>query len=217
MAVTSREISDKAERASSQGRKDMHPRGRRTSPMWPLGIFALGVGAVLWPIGAMTTLDGWVQFLNIILVFLHLPFSVPHPDGWWRVGLAGVIGFVYSQAEVRVRVGLPAGLHLLPQWFLAVLLVLLVHSSDLLTTFLGYYFPPPDAWAIQRWMTADGLWFLVLWSIFLTYAPERSMILGDGWIGRPFGRMFDAIGGAWRHVWMTWARSSPRYNPGSGS
>jgi hypothetical protein len=189
---------------------------RRTSPMWPLGIFALIIGAVLWPIGANYTLDGWIAFLNLILRLIRIPFTVPSPAGWMRLYIGLPIAFVYSQAEVRVRVGLPASFRLIPQWILAVLLVLCVHGSDVLTTFLGYFTPAPDAWPIHLWAVKDGLWALILWVIVLTYGPERAMILGDEWIGRPFGRFLDALGQIGAQVWMSLRRKPPRYSRGSG-
>ena len=182
MAVTSRDLAPESERI-------------RRHPIWPLGVVAIVVGLVLWPLGAKYTLEGWITGLNLLIGLIGLPFRVPVPNGWW-VLLSIIPGGLYSLVETRVRPGPPPSWAALPAWALAIVLVLLVHGSDIASTFLGYLFPADTAWALHKWAASDGLWFLVVWSLILTYLPERSLIYGHRWIGSPLEKL-----------WTSWRKS----------
>ncbi len=177
MAVTSHEIKAKDATAPTA------PITRRTtSPIWPLGIVAILVGAILWPLGARYSLEGWIYTLNLLLSLLHLPVSIPMPVGWWWL-LFIPLGLLYSIVETRVQFGPPHSSKHLPSWGLAVILLLFVHGTDVGSTFAGYIFPEKGAWAIHIWAAKDGWIVLGLWSIVLTYLPERAMMQGLRWIG----------------------------------
>jgi len=168
---------------------------RRTkSPLWPLGIVAILVGIIFWPLGARYSLQGWIEFVNLILGLVRLPVRVPMPVGWWWLWFVPV-GMIYSAVEVLVRPSLPASWHQLPAWMMAVALLLLMHGTDIGSTLLGYLFPDPGAWRIHQWAANDGLWALVLWSLALTYLPERAIKYGLRWTGM-------------EHVWISWRKSA---------
>lgn len=173
MAVTSREIPP-ADSSSKPASRQM--------TMWPLGIVAILVGLALWPLGARYSLEGWVNVLNLLLGLLNLPVAIPMPTGWWWL-LFLPIGLLYSLVEILVPFGLPRSWAHLPMWALAIFLLALVHGSDLGTTFAGYLFPAADAWAIHTWAAGPGRWALVIWTIVLTYLPERALLQGLRWIG----------------------------------
>ena len=177
MAVASREIKAKDEPAASAA-----PTTRRTSPIWPLGIVAILVGVVLWPLGARYSLEGWIITLNLLLSLIHLPVSIPMPTGWWWL-LFIPLGLLYSTVETRVTFGPPTSSNHLPSWGLAIILLLFMHGSDIGSTFAGYLYPAQDAWRIHTWASGDGRWVLVLWAIVLTYLPERAVMQGLRWIG----------------------------------
>jgi len=180
MAVTSHEIKAKDATAPTAPTAPM-TRGT-TSPIWPLGIVAILVGAILWPLGARYSLEGWIYTLNLLLSLIHLPVSIPMPVGWWWL-LFIPLGSLYSIVETRVRFGPPTSSSHLPSWGLAIILLLFVHGSDIGSTFAGYLYPAQDAWAIHTWASGDGRWMLVLWAIVLTYLPERAVMQGLRWIG----------------------------------
>ena len=157
------------------------PARLRLSPMWPLGIVALLVGAALWLISARYTLVGWVYGGNLLLDLLQLPARIPTPSGWWWL-LMIPAGLLYSLIEISIMPGPPATWKHAPIWLLALLLVSFVHATDVGSTAFGYLAPPANAWALHRWVASDGLWALALWAVFLTYVPERAILWGVGWL-----------------------------------
>jgi hypothetical protein len=170
MAVTSREL------------PATEPARRRSSQIWPLGLVAIITGCIFWPLGARYSLEGWIQFLNLLLGLVRLPARLPMPTGWWWL-LFVPLGLLYSAVELLVRPGLPASWHQMPSWLLALALLLLVHGTDIGSTLFGYLLPPANAWAIHRWAAGEGLWALVLWSLALTYLPEHAIKFGLKWLG----------------------------------
>jgi hypothetical protein len=173
VAITSREIPAKDDPPT--------PKQRR-SPIWPLGIVAIIVGAILWPLGARYSLEGWIYALNILLDLVHLPAAIPMPVGWWWL-LFIPPGILYSLVEIRVQFGPPPSWAHLPSWAIAIGLLLFVHGTDIGSTFAGYLAPPAGAWAIHVWAAGDGRWALGLWAIILTYLPERAFMQGLRWVG----------------------------------
>lgn len=172
MAVTSRDIPSKDEPPA--------PKQRR-SQIWPLGIVAVLVGVVLWPLGARYSLEGWIYVLNLLLELVRLPVAIPMPVGWWWL-LFIPLGLLYSTVEILVKFGPPSSSAHLPSWGIAIALLLLVHGTDIGSTFAGYLFPAPGAWAIHTWVAGDGRWALGLWAIVLTYLPERAFMQGLRWL-----------------------------------
>jgi hypothetical protein len=158
---------------------------RRTSPIWPLGVVALLVGGILWPLGARYSLEGWIYTLNILLGLTRLPVAIPMPAGWWWL-LFVPLGVLYSTVEIRVQFGPPPSWEHVPSWLLAMLLLLFVHGTDIGSTFAGYLFPPAGSWAIHTWAAGDGRWALGLWATVLTYLPERAVMYGLRWVGIRF-------------------------------
>ena len=172
MAVSSKSLPDAP--AAPQSRVAV-------SPMWPLGIVALALGSILWLISARYTLAGWVAGLNLALTLLQLPARVPLPIGWWWL-LAIPVGMVYSLVELRINPGPPPTWAQLPIWCLAVGLIVFVHATDIGSTVLGYVALPPNPWPIHVWAVGNGWWALGLWSILLTYIPERAILWGWRWL-----------------------------------
>lgn len=148
---------------------------------WPLGIVGILLGVALWLISARYTLAGWVEGLNVALAMAQLPARIPQPSGWWWL-LSVPLGIIYSLIELQLRPGPPSAPRALPIWFVAVLLIVFVHATDVGSTFLGFLAPSPDRWAMHRWAATDGLWALVLWAVVLTYLPERCILWGVGWL-----------------------------------
>jgi hypothetical protein len=142
---------------------------------------AILVGAILWPLGARYCLEGWVYGLNILLALLNLPARIPMPVGWWWL-IFVPLGLLYSTVEIRVQFGPPPSWAHLPSWGLAMILLLLIHGTDIGSTFAGYLSPPKGAWSIHVWAAGDGRWALGLWAIVLTYLPERAFMLGLRWL-----------------------------------
>lgn len=173
----------------------------RGSPLWPLGLVAILTGSIFWPLGARYSLEGWIQFLNLLLELVRLPARIPMPTGWWWL-LFVPLGLLYSAVELWVRPGLPPSWHQVPAWLLALALLLLVHGTDIGSTLFGYLFPPRDAWQIHRWSAGDGLWALVLWSLALTYLPEQAIKFGLRWTG------VEAL-------WKSWRKSARSTSSGS--
>jgi hypothetical protein len=150
--------------------------------MWPLGIIALIVGSALWVLGARYTLEGLITVGNLLLELIGIPARLPRPSGWYWL-LAAVPGLLYSLVEVWFRPGPAPRWASVPNWLISLLLVALIHASDVGSTFAGYLFPPAGAWALHTWAATDGRWLLFIWAIILTYLPERLIILGLQWTG----------------------------------
>lgn len=182
MTVTSREPAKEPTATIREPAKEPTAISRRTSPIWPLGIVAILVGGILWPLGARYSLEGWIYTLNILLHLIRLPVSIPMPVGWWWL-LFVPLGILYSVVETRVRFGPPTSWSALPSWIIALVLLLFVHGTDIGSTFTGYLWPAQDAWPLHIWAAGDGRWALVLWAIVLTYLPERAIWHGLRWIG----------------------------------
>lgn len=178
MAVTSRDIGPAPTAPAGGGGKTR--AGRPVSGMWSLGIVAVILGLVLWLIGARYTLEGWVYALNLGLEFTRLPARVPAPAGWWWL-LALPLGLIYSVAELMIPFGPPRSWHHAPQWALMLVALLVVHGSDVGSTFLGYMAPTAGPWALHAWAAA-AIWPVFAWAALLTYLPERLILSGIGWI-----------------------------------
>lgn len=144
--------------------------------MAELGVMALMFGIPLWWAAATNTLLGLVQFFNIVLSYIHVPFQIPQPSGWWVLS-ALVLGWLYSRSEITHiplrRTG--KGWVFFGVW--AALTWLAVISTDVGAQYLGAVDLNADAWPIERWM-ASTLWAAIGWSIFLTFIPDRMILWG---------------------------------------
>jgi hypothetical protein len=153
---------------------------RREMPMWALGIVALILGGTLWLVGARYTLEGWINALNIALAQTLLPVRVPMPAGWWWA-LALPLGLVYSLSEVAIPFGPPKSWNAIPAWILMLVALGVLHISDVGSTYMGYALPASDAWPVHVW-ASSAVWPLIIWSVVLTYLPERLILAGITWI-----------------------------------
>lgn len=172
MTVTSRPIENKP--------VDVQPVVRQRESLVPAGIAALMFGIPLWFVSARYSLDGWVMAINVAAKHVGLPLVIPVITGWWSLLLVP-LGLVYSLVEVKynpfryLKKSPAIGLVFLATW-------LFIHGTDLGTTFLSATMLHADAWEVSTWI-AQHLVIAVLWSIFLTYLPERLIMAGSKWIG----------------------------------
>jgi hypothetical protein len=122
------------------------------------------VGVILWWLGASASLDGWILFLNLISKAIKVGVVVGDVSGPIRLLPIIAIGLIYSLCERYLRP--------IPKyWIASVLLLILVHTSDIGSTYLSIATPHTGAWAIQTW-AAQWILPAIAYSIALTYAPE---------------------------------------------
>lgn len=165
-------------------------RARRNDARLLGGVLVV-FGLLWWLPVARTTVDGWVIGLNVLAEFFKLPGQITRPTGWLLLGLAVVVGFVYSRVEIHnspVKYGwskrknknivVLAPLMAWVGWlFLAV--------TDVGSTYVGIISPPQDAWAIHDQL-AGIPWLAFALALLSTYAPD--LITFAGWRlvrGRP--------------------------------
>jgi hypothetical protein len=137
----------------------------------PLGIALLVFGSLLWVAGARYTVDGWVTGLNWVLTWMGMAERLETLTGWSLIGVAFVVGLIYSWVEVKGRpfwrIGGVWRFAAADAWLGWLLLV----ASDVLTTYAGAQVVAADAWSITR--TIAGNVFLAFgWALILTFIPE---------------------------------------------
>jgi hypothetical protein len=175
------------EPAPRPARRPSGRKARRPAPpeeqrgyLWSLGLFSIFLGLALWIIGARYTLEGLVVGANMALGWASMPFTVPAPTGWWYL-LALPVGAAYSACELRIPFSRPRSGAGLGPWLAATAGLVVLHGSDIVSTYLGYRAPTEQIWPLHAWAIAQ-LWPLVLWAIVLTYLPERQVVYGVQWI-----------------------------------
>lgn len=146
----------------------------RSGGEWAIGAALIIFGLLGWLSGARYTLFGWVIGLNLFLVWLGLPITVPVPTGWWILAMVP-IGLVYSRVEMQVWKA-----HKRHGQALALFVVgwLLIVATDVGSTYLGVRTPPTDAWPITQSIAASAF-FAFAWAALLTFVSDW-LILG-GW------------------------------------
>lgn len=143
-----------------------------------LGLLMLGAGAGLWLLGARYSIDGWARGLTMLGVVANLPIQVTPPTGTDAYVPTAILGLVYSLAELKVRPNRIMLQYAGVKAFAILLIgVLLVHGSDIGSTFLALSAPAPNAWPVHVWAT-ELVAPLALWAIILTYVPELLILIG---------------------------------------
>ena len=143
-----------------------------------IGSAMIAVALVLWAIGASHSLDGWVIAINAAAEVAGLPIKIEPIVGADRFLLIP-LGVVYTVAEFRLRLPSWRAFWLSPAHALSVIaFALLVHGSDVGSTFVYAIRPPEDAWGVH--VAAANNWALALgYAFFLTYIPE--LMARQGW------------------------------------
>ncbi len=159
-------------------------RGIKAALFWSglgwraLGLLMLVMGAGLWLLGARYSIDGWARGLTMLGAIAQLPIQVQPPQGTDAYIPVVLIGLMYSFAEIKVRPTWDIGRIAGPQAFVIILMgVLLIHGSDIGSTFLALSSPGADAWPVHVWAAQQGA-PLALWAIILTYVPEMLILFG---------------------------------------
>lgn len=152
---------------------------------WYAGIMMLIVGAAGWLLGAGYSVDGWTGGANLLASWLTLPVVVPTPVSWPRLVAIAVLGILYSCCELYVR---PSRAEDWGGNVAIVVLMVVIHGSDIGSTYLGVVAPRPGSWPIAMWVASVPPVALV-WSLVLTYLPELLLLKGWAYLtGRPTTR-----------------------------
>lgn len=160
-----------------QNGKEVGPRaapGALAGEYWHVGAIMVVFGVIGWLLGASYSLDGWVIGINLAADWIGLPVTIPAATGWLRGGLILALGLTYSLAEIRGR---PVRGAPFMVWIAVAIGLLLIHGTDIGSTFLATITVEPGANPLARW-AAVTFWAAVVWAVILTYLPEVLIIVG---------------------------------------
>ena len=143
----------------------------------PVGLVLVVLGALWWLPAARTTVDGWVVILNTFLDFFGITETIPYATGWLLLGLAIVVGGIYSGVEARNLPITRKGSVLVFAPFMFWIGWLFLSTTDVASTFVGIMTPPNDAWAIHKQLAGNPAGAGVL-ALLSTFAPDWVIIIG---------------------------------------
>lgn len=149
MAVTSRSLDPLPEKTA--------PKAARVP--WYYGAALLLFGVPFWPVSAWFLASGWIEIVNGVLAFVHVPAAIPALSGWLGLGAAVLVGATYS----RVELAPPLRSH---PWRVAALLWL-AWAAVMLS----------DVGATYRGLSRESLVGIVL-ALVLTFAPDQAIMRG---------------------------------------
>lgn len=143
----------------------------------PVGFVLIVIGVLWWLPAARTTVDGWVVLLNTMLDFFGIIEVIPYATGWLLLGLAIVVGGIYSGVEAK---NLPITYRnsvIIFAPFMFWVGWLFLSTTDVASTFIGIMTPPRDAWAIHRQLAQNPPAAGVL-ALLSTFTPDWFIIFG---------------------------------------
>lgn len=140
------------------GRK-AQPATRSMRIPWHYGAALLLFGVPFWPVSAWYLASGWIEIINGVLDFLRISAALPALSGWIGLGVAILVGAIYSRVELSPPLrGYP--------WRTVVLLWLawaVVMLSDVGATYRG----------LDR-----GSVLGISLALALTFAPDQAIMRG---------------------------------------
>lgn len=148
---------------------------RWTTPLWPVAVFAASLGLLLWLLGASSSLDGWYGAIMVVTSRTGIPSSILEPTGVWRL-LMIPIGIIYTYAEMCVPFVAPHR-KTFSAWIITMTVLMMIHATDVASTLYALmYQPSGPRWAVHVW-AVNSSWPVLVWSIVLTYLPERLLLI----------------------------------------
>jgi hypothetical protein len=183
-----REMSERQFKVSSEPLENYRPRAADVPPglvrdnarpvatptviTYAICLFMATVGAILWCLGASASLDGWTIGLGILSDVMRLGVAVEALRGLVRLPVLLLLGILYSAAELYLR---PKRRWPIAMNIAALLLMAIVHASDMGSTFLFVMTTGAHPWALHQWAALE-VWPAALYAIGLTYAPELLIL-----------------------------------------